>query len=78
MLIKQVKEKGLEGAMLVVLEVASDNDLVHGRRMDLLKLRRGSMDHSTWLFKLEEAMELTMYHEWSKGENDHSSIPRGG
>ena len=66
MITKQVKQKDLEGAMLVVLEVASDNNPVHGRRMDLLKLRRGSMDHSTFLFKLEELMELTMYHEWSK------------
>ena len=66
MIAKQVKEKDLEGAMSVVLEVASDNNPVHGRRMDLLKLRRGSMDHSTFLFKLEELMELTMYHEWSK------------
>ena len=45
--------------MLVVMEVASENNPVHGRRMDLLKMRRGSMDHSTWLFKLETAMELT-------------------
>ena len=66
MLNKQIKEKDLKGAMLVVLEVASENNPVHGRRMDLLKMRRGSMDHSTWLFKLEEAMELTQWHEWSK------------
>ena len=63
MLLKQVKEKDLKGAMLVVLDVASDNNPVHGRRMDLLKLRRGTMNHSNWLFKLEEAMELTLYHE---------------
>merc|ERR1711888_246999 len=66
MIAKQVKEKDLEGAISVILEVASDNNPVHGRRMDLLKLRRGSMDHRTFLFKLEELMELTMYHEWSK------------
>merc|ERR1711895_426156 len=52
--------------MLVVLEVASENNLVHGRWIDLLKMRRGSMDHSTWLFKLEEAMELTQWQDWSK------------
>ena len=66
MVAKQVKEKDLGAAMSVVLEVASDNNPVHGRRMDLLKLRRGTMDHSTFLFKLEELMELTIYQEWSK------------
>ena len=66
MLNKQIKEKDLKGAMLVVLEVASENNPVHGRRMDLLKMRRGSMDHSTWLFKLEEAMNLTQWQDWSK------------
>ena len=66
MLNKQIKEKDLKRAMLVVMEVASENNPVHGRRMDLLKMRRGSMDHSTWLFKLETAMELTQWKDWSK------------
>ena len=34
--------------------------------MDLLKMRRGSQDHSQWLYKLETAIELTKYEEWSK------------
>merc|ERR1711888_382569 len=66
MVAKKVKEKNLQAAMTVVLEVASDNNPVHGCRMDLLKLRRGTMDHSSFLFKLEELMEMTVYQEWSK------------
>merc|ERR1712082_288893 len=66
MLNLRIKEKDLKGAMKVVMEVASENNHVHGRRMDLLKMRRGSMDHSTWLFKLETAMELTQWKVWSK------------
>ena len=34
--------------------------------MDLLKMRRGSQDHSQWLHKLEAAMELTKWEEWNK------------
>ena len=43
-----IKKKDLKGAMQIVMDVASENNPVHGRRMDLLKMRRGSMDHSTW------------------------------
>ena len=61
-----IKSKDLMGAMAVVMAVASENNPVHGRRMDLLKMRRGSQDHSQWLYKLETAIELTKYEEWSK------------
>ena len=61
-----IKSKDLKGAMAVVMAVASENNPVHGRRMDLLKMRRGSQDHSQWLHKLEAAIELTKYEEWSK------------
>ena len=61
-----IKKKDLKGAMQVVMDVASENNPVHGRRMDLLKMRRGSMDHSTWLYKLETAMELTQWKDWTK------------
>ena len=66
MLNLKIKEKDLKGAMKVVMEVASENNPVHNRRMDLLKMRRGTMDHSTWLFKLETAMELTQWKDWTK------------
>ena len=61
-----IKKKDLKGAMQIVMDVASENNPVHGRRMDLLKMRRGSMDHSTWLYKLETAMELTQWKDWTK------------
>ena len=48
------------------MAVASKNNPVHGRRMDLLKMRRGSQDHSQWLYKLVSAMELTKWEEWIK------------
>ena len=52
--------------MKVVIAVANENNPVHGRRMDLLKMRRGSQDHSQWLYKLETAMELTKWEDWTK------------
>ena len=55
-----IKNKNLKEAMEVVMAVASENNPVHGRRMDLLKMRRGSQDQSQWLYKLETAMELKM------------------
>ena len=61
-----IKSKNLKEAMDVVMAVASENNPVHGRRMDLLKMRRGSQDHSQWLHKLEAAMELTKWEEWNK------------
>ena len=61
-----IKNKNLKEAMEVVMAVASENNPVHGRRMDLLKMRRGSQDHSQWLYKLETAMELTKWEEWTK------------
>ena len=61
-----IKSKDLKGAMAVVMAVASENNPVHGRRMDLLKMRRGSQDHSQWLHKLEAVIELTKYEVWSK------------
>ena len=61
-----IKSKNLKEAMEVVMAVACENNPVHGRRMDLLKMRRGSQDHSQWLHKLEAAMELTKWEEWNK------------
>ena len=61
-----IKKKNLKDAMQVVMDVASENNPVHGRRMDLLKMRRGSMDHSTWLYKLETTIELTKWEDWTK------------
>ena len=57
-----IKKKNLKDAMQVVMDVASENNPVHGRRMDILKMRMGSMDHSTWLYKLETAMEPPIIH----------------
>ena len=48
------------------MAVASENNPVHGIRMDLLKMRRGSQDHSQGLYKLETAMELTKWEDWTK------------
>ena len=62
----EIKKKNLKDAMKIVMDVANENNPVHGRRMDLLKMRRGSMDHSTWLYKLETAMELTKWEDWTK------------
>ena len=62
----EIKKKNLKEAMKVVMDVASENNPVHGRRMDLLKMRRGSQDHSQWLYKLETAMELTKWEDWTK------------
>ena len=61
-----IKSKNLKKAMEVVMAVASENNPEYGRRMDLLKMRRGSQDHSQWLHKLEAAMELTKWEEWNK------------
>ena len=61
-----IKNKNLKEAMEVVLAVASENNPVHGRRMDLLKMRRGSQDHSQWLYKLKTAMETTKWEDWTK------------
>ena len=61
-----IKSKNLKEAMEVVMAVTSENNPVHGRRMDLLKMRRGSQDHSQWLLKLEAAMELTKWEEWNR------------
>ena len=61
-----IKKKNLTEAMKIVIAVANENNPVHGRRMDLLKMRRGSQDHSQWLYKLETAMELTKWEDWTK------------
>ena len=61
-----IKSKNLKAAMEVVMAVASENNLVQGRCMDLLKMRRGSQDQSQWLHKLEAALELTKLEEWNR------------
>ena len=62
-----VKSNNLDEVKVIIMQVAYLHNLVHDRRMDLLKLKKGDMQHSEFLHKIEQIISSTYYENWFWG-----------
>ena len=60
---RNVRAKNLEAIIADILDKISIRYPIHGRRMDLLRLKRNTASHSDFLIKLDEILELVEYEK---------------
>ena len=68
-----LQERGIESmdltaAMTEVLKLVSEIDHIHDRRVRIMNIKKGSNDHSVYLYNIEEAVGVAEFGSMTKDE----------